>query len=671
MNQEEYDYKTILATIADGYYEVDLAGNFTFFNDSHAELHGRTRSELEGVNYRDYVAPEDLDKVFEAYNQVYITGEPIKRIEFALHTKDGTKHIVECSISLIKTPEGKPIGFRGMTRDVTERIMNQEALRKSEEKHRTILELVEEAFYENDLEGNFTLVTDSLARNLGYSKEELMGMNYRQYMDSENAKKVLKAYHEVYVTGETKTLFHYVVTKKDGTPIDNEISISLIRDEKGRPTGFRGVGRDITKRKKAEEELKRAKEQAEAASMAKTHFLANMSHEIRTPMNAILGFTELMQDTPLDDIQSDYLRIIKKNGNALVEMLNTILDLSKMESGNLDFQEIEFNPVRIIDEVTDIIRAEIGSKPIELICRIGNSVPVSIMGDPLRFRQVISHILDNAVKFTDMGDIELSLAVDSEENGRLKLHGSIRDTGIGVPVESRQSIFNVFYQVDNSHSRKYGGVGLGLTLCKKIVTHLGGDIWVESPDTPAIKTEHSDAHEQPPGPGSIFHFTGWYRKVESTQPVILEDKHPHIVNDNPRIEQDKTPGVTILLAEDNPTNQKLAQIMLSKGGYHVEVVNNGLEAFNAYVASPHDFDLILMDVQMPEVDGITATRMIREKGFSAVPIIAMTAHALTGDKEVCLSAGMNGYLTKPIKKESVFQLIEKWVLHKQGSDTQE
>jgi len=324
-------------------------------------------------------------------------------------------------------------------------------------------------------------------------------------------------------------------------------------------------------------------------------------------------------------------------------------------------------------EADEIIRGEIGLKSIELLCRIENTVPAAVMGDPLRFRQVIFHLLDNAVKFTDIGKVELSLDVATDENGRLKLHGAIRDTGIGVPAESRQSIFNVFHQVDNSHSRKYGGIGLGLTLCKKIVSHLGGDIWVESAGpidptaAPAIESEYSDAHAPQSGPGSIFHFTGWFRKVETAQPVNLEDKHTRIANDNPRIEQDKTPGVTILLAEDNPTNQKLAQIMLNKGGYNVEVVNNGLEAFNIYVASPQDFDLILMDVQMPEVDGITATRMIREKGFSAVPIIAMTAHALTGDKEVCLSAGMNGYLTKPIKKESVFQLIEKWVLHKRGA----
>ena len=806
MNQIEQEYKAILETIADGYYEVDLAGNLTFFNDSHAELHGRTRAELEGMNYKNYVAPEDSHKIFTAYNQVYITGKPLKRIEFSIYSKDGSRHYVECSIALINNPEGVPAGFRGMIHDVTDRRLSQDALFKSEEKYRTILEIAEEAYYETNLDGDFTLVTDSLSRNLGYSRHELMGMNYRQYMDEENAEKVLKAYHDVYVTGDPQTLFHYVVTKKDGTRIDNEISISLIRDDQGRPVGFRGVGRDITKRKKAEEELMRAKEAAEAASLAKSNFLANMSHEIRTPMNAVLGFTDLMLDTRIDDVQAEYLQIIKKNGDVLVGLLNDILDFSKIESGHLDFQEIEFDPELVIYDVVETIRAGFSLKPVELLCRIDAAVPQALKGDPLRFRQVITNILGNAMKYTDMGEVELSLTVEDRENGRLKLHVTVRDTGIGIPVESRQSIFNVFHQVDNSHSRKYGGVGLGLAICKKIAGYLGGDVWMENPemDPMADQTIKKDRlQSQDTQQGSVFHFTAWYAlakgaKTGKTQPVTFHGKRVLVVDDNrmsreilsqmlvsakmdvmatghgksalllledaqlsgqpfhivlletrltggvvKAIRQSRSPvseirlialsstaerdakkcrdagfdgflskpvqqthliqmigqivskagsgywnrkserdqiatrysiredikhGVRILLAEDNPANQHLAKIMLNQGGYGVDVAHNGREAFEIYVASPDDYDLILMDIQMPEVDGIMATRMIREKGFTSVPIIAMTAHALSGDKEKCLEAGMNGYISKPIKREIVFQLLEQWVFAKGRSD---
>lgn len=806
MNQVEQEYKSILETIADGYYEVDLAGNLTVFNDSHADLHGRTRAELKGMNYKEYVAQEDIDNVFKAYNQVYVTGKPIKRIELTIYKKDGTPHYVECSISLIRDSEGTPKGFRGMTRDITDRKVSQEALRLSEEKYRTILEIVEEAYYEIDLNGNFTLVTDSLSRNLGYSRDELVGMNFRQYMDKDNAEKVFKAYHDVYVSGKPKTLFQYVVTRKDGSLLDNEISITLIKDEHGHPVGFRGVGRDITRRKKAEMELKRAKEEAEAASMAKSNFLANMSHEIRTPMNAVLGFTELMLDTQIDDVQADYLNIIKKNGDVLVGLLNDILDFSKIESGHLDFQDIVFDPELIVYEVAELIRVSIGSKPIELLCQIGDTVPPAIKGDPLRFRQVITNILGNAVKYTHEGEVDISLDVDIEEHDRLKLHATIRDTGIGIPVESRQFIFDVFHQVDNSHSRQYGGVGLGLAICKRIAKHLGGDVWLENQaDEPMADVTNDSTHASPDGQcqGSIFHFTAWYsmseeRKADHLKPVALEGKRCLIV-DNNRISSDiltrmlqgvkmdaqsvelgrpaiplieeahrskksfdvvlfdlKTPDVSgydvvreirqapnllsklpiialsstaerdarrckdagfngfltkpvrrasllqmidqivsqscsedsnqdmpsgkiatrysvredmkhdvrILLAEDNLANQRLAKTMLSKGGYQVDVASNGREAFETFIASPEDFDLILMDIQMPVIDGITATRMIREKGFTAVPIIALTAHALSGDKEKCLEAGMNGYITKPIKREVIFQFLEKWVFTK-------
>ncbi|MBU0992815.1 MAG: PAS domain S-box protein [Proteobacteria bacterium] len=806
MKQAVLEYRAILETIADGYYEVDISGKLTFFNDSHAKLHGRTRTELAGMNFKDYTVAEDIDRVFTAFKQVYKTGEPLKGIEFAIYAKNGSIRYVECSASLMKNAEGTPTGFRGMARDITGRRLNQEILRENEEKYRTILESVEEAYYESDLKGRFTLFTDSMCRHLGYSKEELMGMHYTQYMDKENAEKVYKTYTDVYKTGKSHTILQYVVTRKDGTRIDNETSVSLIRDKEGRTIGFRGVGRDITRRKKEEAELQRAKAAAEAASNAKSHFLANMSHEIRTPMNAILGFADMLLETHVDNVQNEYLRIIKKNGEVLVGLLNDILDFSKIESGSLEFQEIVFDPELVAYDVTDIIRTGIGSKSIELLCRIGDNVPSTLKGDPLRFRQVITNILGNAVKYTDRGEVEISLAVEEEKNDRLKLHVTVRDTGIGIPKESLESIFNAFHQVDNSHSRRYGGVGLGLSICKKIALHLEGDVWVENSASDAISNKYNETGNSTPHDryaGCIFHFTAWYtkakeRKAERTPAVNLEGKRVLIVDDNtttldiltqllrsmkmdtlsithgqnviPALEdgfrsenpfhivladtqmpvmdgyevaseirlsrypfsnlpiialssslercaqkcreagfdgflakpvqrdqlfqmieqivsnscmenpdhkiareniatqysvrEDVKHGVRILLAEDNPANQKLVKIMLTKGGYQVKVVNNGREAFESFVSSPEDYDLILMDIQMPEIDGATAAWMIREKGFTTVPIIAVTAHALSGDKEKYLEAGMNDYIAKPIKREIVFQMLERWVFNK-------
>ncbi|GAB6096575.1 hypothetical protein JCM14469_28280 [Desulfatiferula olefinivorans] len=789
MDQVERTYRAILETIADGYYEVDLSGNLTFFNDSHAELHGCPREQLHGLNYRDYVVDEDVDKVFSAFNRVYETGKPLKRMEFAMYRQDNTRHHVECSISLIRNAAGEKVGFRGMARDVTDRKLDQEALRKSEERYRTILENVEEAYYEIDLQGNFTLVTDALSRNLGYSRDELLGMNYRAYMDEENASKVFTVYHDVFVQGDPQTLFQYEVIRKDGRRIVNEISISLIRDEQGRPTGFRGVGRDITRRKEVEIELQRARDQAEAASRAKSDFLANMSHEIRTPMNAVLGFTDLLLENPGDEAREEYLNIIKQNGEVLVGLLNDILDFSKIESGRLDFQELDFDPELVVYDVLDIVRSGIGTKPIELLCRIDDTVPPLISGDPLRFRQVITNILGNAVKYTPAGEVEITLSVEAVESDRLKLHAMIRDTGIGVPGDCRQSIFEAFHQLDNTSSQQYGGVGLGLAICRRIAGHLDGEVWVESgaPDDSGLPR------------GSRFHFTAWYtrvpdRVVARKPPISLRGKRILVVDGNgvsgdilcvmlraagmEAVASDRADGVTdrltvagaagqpfdallvdtglpeaangllierlqsapapfdrltvialsssterdalhcrdigfdgflskpvrrdrllqmlanllgpaasesgsgtprrsmatgysiredmkhaaaILLAEDNPANQKLTQTMLTKAGYRVDVVANGREAVSAVEAAPDRFDLILMDVQMPVIDGIEATRIIRMKGFTEVPIVALTAHALSGDREKCLAAGMNAYTTKPIKRDAVFQLLDQWV----------
>lgn len=797
MDQVEQEYKAILETIADGYYEVDLTGNLTFFNDSHAELHGCPRDQLEGLNYRDYVAEEDADRVFAAYHRVYETGVPLKRVEFAMYRQDRTRHHVECSISLIRNAAGEKVGFRGMARDITDRKLDQEAIRKSEERYRTILENVEEAYYEIDLEGNFTLVTDALSRNLGYSRDELLGMNYRSYMDEENAAKVFTVYNDVFFRGDPQTLFQYEVIRKDGRRIVNEISISLIRDEKGRPAGFRGVGRDITRRKEVEIELQRARDQAEAASRTKSDFLANMSHEIRTPMNAVLGFTELLLESPVDEIQEDYLNIIKKSGEVLVGLLNDILDFSKIESGHLDYQDVEFDPELVVYDVLDTIRSGIGSKPIELLCRMGDAVPPVISGDPLRFRQVMTNILGNAAKYTQAGEVEVTLDVEALEPDRLKLHAVIRDTGIGIPEDCLESIFEIFHQVDNTYSRQYGGVGLGLAICRRIARHLDGDVWVDS----------GSSGRGDPSSGSRFHFTAWYnrvpeRTIERQPPILLKGKRILVIENNrvsgeiisgmlrtagmeavvmdragavmdsvieahaagrpfdglllaigmpdaddgvlmaslrrasfpmdripvialsstgereasycrdagfdgflskpvrkdrliqmlgrlpapvptdvktkpPRrklatcysVREDMKHAASILLAEDNPANQKLTQTMLAKAGYQVDVVANGRDAVEAFVAAPRKFDLILMDVQMPVLDGIEATRIIREKGFTGVPIIALTAHALSGDREKCLASGMNAYTTKPIKRDAVFQLLEQWVFNRRPDHT--
>ena len=569
--------------------------------------------------------------------------------------------------------------------------------------------------------------------------------------------------------------------------------------------------RMMDKLEDTQRQLIKARKEAELASTLKSEFLANMSHEIRTPMNAVIGYTEMLLEGRLSKDQREYAGTIKSSGDTLLGLINDILDFSKIEAGELDFNESDFDPESIVYEICDIIRPRIGTKPIEIVCKISPLVPMLVHGDPGRFRQVLTNLMGNAPKFTESGEIELSMDVDKEVEDRIRLHCTIRDTGIGIPREKLASIFEPFKQADGTTTRKYGGTGLGLSICKKISNLMGGDVWAESPPENLPK-ERSNRFEAISGrehteKGSLFHFTAWFNKVpditpDTSTPISLARKKVLIVDDNPtnlqilthvlqrvkmqvvslnkggevfpalrsaleekapfdaaimdiqmpgmdgyevagvirtdpspirdlplialssmlerdiqgnkdawfdcfltkpirkdrlyaelkrllderkappaapeRVEQethgeDRTNGDRkyagrILLVEDNLVNQKLAKMMLNKAGFHVDVAGNGKESVKKIIESRQYYHLVFMDVQMPEMDGISATKEIRKweerqkhaKGWKRLPIVAMTAHAMKGDREKCIEAGMDDYLTKPIKKEAMLAMTSKW-----------
>jgi signal transduction histidine kinase/CheY-like chemotaxis protein/HPt (histidine-containing phosphotransfer) domain-containing protein len=432
---------------------------------------------------------------------------------------------------------------------------------------------------------------------------------------------------------------------------------SPVSSEQNKFFGLIWCFRDITAKKQAElrqeqlmEELRKAKEEAEEAVRTKAAFLATMSHEIRTPINGVIGMTQLLAGTEVNPEQAKYIRTIQVSGEMLLSVINDILDFSKIESGKLELDEAPLDVRAVVRDIYDVQLVKAKEKKLKFEVSMQSNVPPYIVGDVTRIRQILLNLVSNALKFTDTGAVRIGVRLASDQipiaDRPFKLLFSVSDTGIGITDEQMQRLFQPFSQATVSTSRKYGGTGLGLVICKKLVEVMGGKIQVESK----------------PNRGSIFSFTVTTQIAKAQPSYTLQDaidKHPNTVG---RI-GDRLP-LKILIAEDNLINQELAMAMLIKMGYQPDVVDNGLAVLEA--VQVNHYDLLLLDVQMPEMDGLeTANYLVNhwhelDAGYERPTIIAMTASAMQGDREMCLRAGMDDYISKPIMMNSLQRTIEKW-----------
>jgi PAS domain S-box-containing protein len=501
-------------------------------------------------------------------------------------------------------------------------------------------------------------VTDSQERIVAWNNmaEKMLGMNQKDLFN--------KPVQELYPAEEWKRMRALDIRKKgmlsdivtriirrDGTTLDVNASISVLKNSEGNIVGSIGILYDISQQKLVEKELVQAKLIAEEANHAKSVFLAKMSHEVRTPMNAVIGMLDLTLDTELSEEQKDNLVVAKDSAQNLLSLINDILDLSRAEAGKVMIEEMEIQVADIVKNVCKGLAVLARSKQIDLIWSIDPKLPRVLIGDAVRLRQVLMNLVNNAVKFTHQGKVEVHLKVDALSDKDCVVKFEVIDQGIGIPPKNLATIFDVFTEAHNTTARRYGGTGLGLAICKKLVEMMRGQLWVDSVE----------------GKGSIFHFTIIFGyKAQAMSKFKEAASTPGGGDSLP----EECKNLRILVAEDNPINQKITVKVLEKFGWASTAVVNGQEVLD--ILEKQSFDVILMDDQMPILDGVAATKVIRREEKQTglhVPIIAMTANAMAGDRERYLECGMDGYVSKPIDRSLLYNEIITLVSQRHNNES--
>jgi PAS domain S-box-containing protein len=572
------------------------------------------------------IAPEDRPILQEKYNLAF-RGKP-QYFEMHWGKMGGGENWFEFYLNPILPSEGGQIEeVSGIARDITEKKNAELALRTSEEKFRNIVESFLDIYYRTNLAGNVTMISPSVFQHTGYTVSEVMGNKVDKFFvnaldSSKHIKGLLKA--------GNLTNFEVNVRRKDGEMRQFMLNIRLIRNDENLPFEVEGVARDITELKVFSENLQKAKDEAEYSLKAKERFLANMSHEIRTPMNGVIGMIDLLNETPLNVEQKDYVQTIKKSSETLLTILNDILDLSKIEAGKMELHNAPLDIKELLDRLVALFGQRAIEKHNKLSYKIAEDVPPYLIADQTRLLQIFSNLTSNALKFTENGSILVSLSKVSSSGKVNILKGEVKDSGIGISEEGMKLLFGAFQQLDNSTKKSFGGTGLGLAISRELCHTMKGDMGIISEV----------------GKGSTFWFTFEVRST-AISPTQTFGEQNEIVLTN--YFKDYHPK--ILLVDDNQVNRKVASEILQKSGCQVVTAESGMEAIDIF-GKDSDFDLIFMDIQMPEMDGIETTQKLREKFGKTLPkIVAMTAYSMQHDRERFLNQGMDDYVPKPIRAQ--------------------
>ncbi len=635
---------------------TDAKGVIQIFNVGAERMLGYTAAEvMNKVTPADISDPQELIARAKALSAelatpitpgfealVFKASRGIEDIyELTYIRKDGSRFPAVVSVTALRDAQDVIIGYLLIGTDNTARKLVEEEQKKSDQRlrdqqfyTRSLIEANIDAIMTTDPSGIITDVNKQMEALTDCTRDELIGAPFKNYFtDPERAEAAIKRV----LSEKSVTDYELTARARDGKQTVVSYNATTFYDRNRTLQGVFAAARDVTERKRVEAELQQAKAAAESASRTKSDFLASMSHEIRTPMNSIMGIADLLAKTALSPEQDKYVQIFRRAGDNLLNLINDILDLSKVEASQLELERTGFSLNDHLEKVMEMVAARAHEKGVALVCEIAPNVPNDLVGDPTRLRQVLLNLLGNAIKFTQSGEVSLRVAPDANPSVPTGLRFTVSDTGIGIPGEKLGRVFERFTQADSSTTRRFGGSGLGLTISKRLVELMGGRIWAESKV----------------GEGSVFSFAApfeiWAAANRPTAVPVGTDSEPPLR------------ALRILLAEDSPDNCTITMAYLEDTPYRVEIAETGAIACEKFTAGP--YDLVLMDRQMPVMDGLTATRTIRAweraNERSPTPIIALSASALKGDREMCLAAGCTAFLTKPIKQEVLLQAIKE------------